>query len=177
MSHGAWRGTIVGYIYCHQEQTMHQNCWRLLWGIVSPWANKSTYAMYLGLRANVKPVLATHNFVLAIGYLKIVGPQNLCEQSSDGPEHRINRSALLLPILDAGSMEHQGRFAWHGFIIVHILTNEFILSWLGCVTSGFLYYWWVLYRSNKFWNCPRVVLLWTVMFVLLFGRVSCFKDF
>ena len=68
-----WLGTIVGYIYCHHTSIVIKNrlCIKiaksLLWGIVSPWANKSMYAMYLGLRPNVKPVLATHNFVLAIG--------------------------------------------------------------------------------------------------------------
>lgn len=84
------------------------------------------YAMYLRLRLNVKSVLATHNFVLAIGCLKIVGPQSLC--SNLRMEQNAASMDLFLPILDAGSMEHQGRFAWHGFIIVHILTNEFILS-------------------------------------------------
>ncbi len=34
-------------------------------------------------------------------------------------------------------LEHQGKFSWYGFIIGHVFTNEFILSWLGCVIFGF----------------------------------------
>lgn len=86
--------------------------------------------MYLGLRPNVKPVLATHNFVLAIGCLKIVGPQNLCgnlrmDQNTASIDLHYSFPFWMLEVWNIRADLHDMGLL---LCIYHVLTNEFILS-------------------------------------------------